>query len=137
MDSYRNIFFKDSGFNSICRYVSGLILSPNKTLQGIHSFQSYLHDSTSRRSMHEAVFESNWDDEELMLKYRQNLRNEYSKGKGLSVVSLDWTFNHHEYGKQIYGVKKQFDYVNGRYSYCQTIPTATASNSERLDCIDI
>ncbi len=137
LSSYRDIFCKDAGFESIGRYITGLILSPNKTLQGIHGFQCYSGCSVSRRSMHEAVFETNWDDEKLMVRHRQNLSLKYSSGKGKSAISLDWTFGHHESGKHIFGVKKQWDYVNNRYSFCQTIPTATISNNTSFDPIDI
>ena len=33
---YREVFCRAEGFEHISRYVTGLILSPNKTLQGIH-----------------------------------------------------------------------------------------------------
>ena len=36
MAKYRDVFCRDEGFAHVCRYVTGLILSPNKTLQGIY-----------------------------------------------------------------------------------------------------
>jgi hypothetical protein len=33
MSNYRNVFCKDEGFEHVSRYVTGLIVSPNKTLQ--------------------------------------------------------------------------------------------------------
>ncbi len=38
---YREIFFKEQGFDSISRYITGLIVSPNKTLQGIFDLQVF------------------------------------------------------------------------------------------------
>jgi hypothetical protein len=35
MESFRKIFRRVEGFEHICRFITGLILSPNKTLQGI------------------------------------------------------------------------------------------------------
>jgi len=35
MKNYRNVFCRDEGFEHVSRYVTGLIISPNKTLQGI------------------------------------------------------------------------------------------------------
>lgn len=32
MEKYREVFFRKEGFEHIKRYVSGLIISPNKTL---------------------------------------------------------------------------------------------------------
>ena len=68
---YRPLFCREAGFEHIGRYVTGLILSPNKTLQGIYALQVW-EDSTppSRRAMHEAIFETGWDAEALMPHHR-------------------------------------------------------------------
>src|ERR671931_1215710 len=39
MESFRKIFCRAEGFEHICRFITGLILSPNKTLQGIYDLQ--------------------------------------------------------------------------------------------------
>lgn len=39
MKKYREVFSRDEGFDHISRYVSGLALSENKTLQGIYAQQ--------------------------------------------------------------------------------------------------
>lgn len=39
LSSYRDVFYREAGFNHISRYISGLLLSPNKTLQGIYAQQ--------------------------------------------------------------------------------------------------
>ena len=45
-------------------YVTGLILSPHKTLQGIYALQvESKGGKASRRAMHAAVFEAGWDAE--------------------------------------------------------------------------
>jgi hypothetical protein len=50
MKEYREVFCRDEGFEHISRYVSGLILSPNKTLQGIHAQQAWPEgEEVSRR----------------------------------------------------------------------------------------
>src|SRR5918911_1417100 len=61
MESFRKIFCRAEGFEHICRFITGLILSPNKTLQGIYDLQVWEGEAPSRRAMHEAVFESGWD----------------------------------------------------------------------------
>ena len=134
---YRNLFCRKEGFESICRFVTGLLLSPNKTLQGIHACQVFSENPKSRRSMHESVFESGWSSEELMSRHRNHLSSHYSQAKGKSVISLDWTFGHHDWGKKIHGVKWQWDYVKGRYCLCQSLATATISNPSRFDPIDL
>ena len=59
MRAYRDVFCRDAGFEHVSRYISGLLLSDNKTLQGIHAQQVYPEGkAVSRRTMHEAVFES-------------------------------------------------------------------------------
>src|ERR671918_1601359 len=61
MESFRKIFCRAEGFEPICRFITGLILSSNKTLQGIYDLQVWEGEAPSRRAMHEAVFESGWD----------------------------------------------------------------------------
>jgi hypothetical protein len=68
---YREVFCRAEGFEHISRYVTGLILSPNKTLQGIYDMQVWEPGAPhSRRAMHEAVFEAGWDAEALMPRHR-------------------------------------------------------------------
>ena len=35
--AYREVFCRDNGFEHVSRYVQGLLLSANKTLQGIYA----------------------------------------------------------------------------------------------------
>ena len=35
LQSYRKVFCKQAGWQHIDRYINGLLMSPNKTLQGI------------------------------------------------------------------------------------------------------
>ncbi|MGD1859065.1 MAG: hypothetical protein ACFB0E_03730 [Leptolyngbyaceae cyanobacterium] len=53
------------------------------------------------------------------------------------VMSLDWTHGHHERGAHIFGIKRQYDYVNGRMSQYHTILTAVIANRQRLDGIAV
>jgi hypothetical protein len=39
MQNYRDVFCREAGFVHVSRYVSGLILSPKKTLQGMYAQQ--------------------------------------------------------------------------------------------------
>ena len=56
LSSDREVFCRAEGFEHISRYVSGLILSENKTLQGIYAQQVYPQtEGASRRAMHSAV----------------------------------------------------------------------------------
>ena len=88
---YRTLFCRDAGFEHVSRYITGLILSPNKTLQGIHALQVWeAAPGPSRRAMHEAVFEAGWAAETLMPHHRRVIAPEH-RGRGREVLSLDWT----------------------------------------------
>src|SRR5690349_21858315 len=133
MKAYREVFCRDEGFEHVSRYVSGLILSPNKTLQGIHAQQVWPEgEEVSRRAMHAAVFEAGWSEDELMETHRQVVAADH-RGRGREVISVDWTQAHHERGPQIYGVKEVYDYVMRRNSLLQTVVTAVAANRELVD----
>ena len=138
MSGYRDLFARQAGFEHVSRYISGLLLSENKTLQGIHHqyVSTQEHVLPGRRAMHAGVFESPWQWEELMSRQRQQVSEHYSS-KERMVISLDWTLGHHERGKQIFGVKRQYDYVDGCMSCYQTILTAVVANRERQDGVGV
>ena len=55
LERHREVFFREEGFAHVSRYITGLVLSPNKTLQGIYNAQAWGGEKPSRRAMHEAV----------------------------------------------------------------------------------
>lgn len=137
LEQYRELFQRKKGFEIVSRFITGLILSSNKTLQGIHSQQFWSEEKgIKRRGMHHAVFEAGWDSESMMPKHREIIASEH-RNKGEEVISLDWTLSHHEKGEKIYGVKKLYDYVEGKMSRYQTIVTATIANREIIDGIEL
>jgi hypothetical protein len=133
MAAYRSVFCRDAGFEHVSRYVSGLLLSANKTLQGIYSQWVFPSGAAvSRRAMHEAVFESGWDRADLMVQHRATV-SQQQQGQGPQVISIDWSFAHHERSEQIYGVKRSYDYVEKWMSRYQTVMTAAVANRRRVD----
>src|SRR5919199_1634699 len=136
MAPYRDLFCRDEGFTHISRYITGLILSPNKTLQGIYDLQVWDAESPSRRAMHAAVFEAQWDAEALMARHRAVVAQEHG-GPGREVISLDWTLAHHEWGPKICGVTKSYDYVERRMARFQTVVTAVVANRALVDGIEV
>ena len=137
LEQYRELFRRKKGFEIVSRFITGLILSPNKTLENIHSQQFWSEEKgVKRRAMHHAVFEAGWDSEKIMPKHREIVASEH-KGRGEEVISLDWTLTHHEQGEKIYGVKKLYDYVEGKMSRYQTVVTATVANREIIDGIEL
>jgi hypothetical protein len=115
--------------------VAGLVVSPNKTAQGIYDWQVYPGEKPSRRAMHEAIFEAGWDDDELMVQHRARVARDH-QGRGREVISLDWTQAHHERGSEIYAVTKAYDYVEHRMARFQTVVTAVVSNRELIDGLE-
>jgi hypothetical protein len=136
MEKYRDVFCKDEGFDHVSRYVTGLIISPNKTLQGIYDLQVWKGKKPSRRSMHGSVFEYGWDSEDLIEQHHKIISPSH-RGHGREVISLDWTFSHHDRGPEIYGNSKGYDYVEGRSSRFQTVVTAVISNDKLIDGLDV
>jgi hypothetical protein len=133
---YRKLFGRAEGFEHVSRYVTGLILSGNKTLQGIYDSQVWEGDKPSRRAMHEAVFEAGWDAEGLLPRHRAVIAREH-QGPGREVICLDWTLVHHERGPAIYGVTKSYDYVARRMGRFQTVVTAVVANRDVIDGIEL
>jgi len=136
MANYRDVFCRDEGFDHVSRYVTGLIISPNKTLQGIYDLQVWDGKKPSRRSMHGSVFETGWGSDRLIQEHRAVVAPDH-RGRGREVISLDWTFSHHDRGKEIYGNKRSYDYVEGRSSQFQTVVTAVVSNHTLIDGLDV
>jgi hypothetical protein len=108
----REVFCRAEGVEWVSRDVTGLLVSPKKTGQGIYDLQVFpdRDQPPSRRARHEAVFEAGWDCERLAQEHRQVLAPDY-RGGGRVVVSRDWMYAHHERGFKIYGVKKGSDDV--------------------------
>jgi hypothetical protein len=133
LEPYRDLFCRDAGFEHVSRYVTGLLLSPNKTLQGIYAQQVWPEAAgVSRRAMHAAVFEAGWDSEEWLPRHRAVIAGEH-RGRGLEVIDLDWTDVHHDRGPEIYATKRAYEHVEGRMSTYQTLVTAVVANADRVD----
>ena len=138
LQQYRSVFCRNSGFAQVSRYLTGLLLNPNKTLQGIHAQWVWPEgERVGRRAMHASVFESaGWDCETLMQRRRQVMAPAH-RGRSKAVLSLDWTFAHHPYSEKIYGAKAAYDYVNRCWSRYQTVVTAAIANPHRVDGVAV
>src|SRR5262245_8889258 len=118
------------------RYMRGLLVSPNKTLQGIYATQVGEGNKPGDRSMQEAVFAAGWEAENLLPRHRRLIAPEH-RHRGREVISLDWTLVHHERGPHIYGVTKSYDYVERRMARFQTTITAVVANRQLIDGIGV
>jgi len=133
---FRDLFCRQEGFEHISRYVTGLILSPNNTWQGIYDLQVWERHTPSRRAMHAAVFEAGWDSPAFMQRHRAQVAHDH-RGRGREVISLDWTWAHHERGPHIFGVDQAYDYVQKRTARFQTVVTAVISNRRMIDGLEV
>jgi hypothetical protein len=136
MRPYRDLFRRSEGFEYVSRYVTGLLVSPNKTLQGRYANQVWEENRPGYRAMHEAVFEAGWNADELLPRHRRLIASEH-QNRGREVISLDWTLVHHERGPHIYGVTKSYDYVERRMAQFQTTVTAVVANRHLIDGVDV
>jgi len=136
MKSVREIFCRAEGLEHVGRFITGLILSPNKTLHGIYDAPVWEGEAPSRRAMHEGVFESGWDWAALIQPHRTEVAQAY-RGRGRQVIALDGTLAHHERGPKIYAVTKGYDYVERRTTLFQAVVTAVVSNSEWIDGLEV
>jgi hypothetical protein len=108
MESFRKLFCRAEGFEHVCRFITGLVLSPHKTLQGIYDLQLWEGEAPSRRAMHEAVFESGWDSAAFLKPPRTEGAQPYL-GRGRQVISLDWRLSPHERGPTLYALTRSYD----------------------------
>jgi hypothetical protein len=99
-ESFRKLFGRTEGFEPVCRFIPGLILSPNKPLPGSYDSQVGEGKAPSRRAMHEAVFESGWEVGAFLQQPRAEVARAY-RGPGRQVISRDWTLAHPERGPKI------------------------------------
>jgi hypothetical protein len=137
MAHYRPLFCREAGLEHVSRYLTGLILSPNQTLQGMYDLQVWGEDiKPSRRAMHEAVFEAGWDADALLPLHRQVVAPAH-RGRGREVLSLDWTYAHHDRGPTIWGVQAAWDHVEKRPARYQTVVTAVLANRELIDGVEV
>ena len=78
---YRKLFGRAEGFEHVSRSITGLLLSANKTRQGIYDDQVWEGDKPSRRALHEAVFAAGWDADSLLPRHRAVIAPEH-QGRG-------------------------------------------------------
>lgn len=68
----KGVFPRPSEYRHVSHYLTGLLLSPNKTRQGIHSQFVFEDEAASRRRvMQEAVMAGQWTPENMMSQHRQ------------------------------------------------------------------
>jgi hypothetical protein len=129
---YRKLFCREEGFEHVSRYVTGLVLSPTKALQGMYDLQVWDGEAPSRRVRHAAVFEAGWAAGRLLPPHRATVAPD-PRGRGREGISLEWTLGHQERGPKISGTTKSFDDGEWRPSRFQPLVTAGMATRQLID----
>lgn len=111
--------FSPEAFQQFQRYISGLILSENKTVDGINRI--FVVDTRNQSSLNRMLQDSPFSVEEVQsarLKLLWSLPDTRLKPKG--VLSLDDTLLIH-YGQQFEKIAKLFDHVSGAYVWAHNL----------------
>lgn len=102
-----DLLCREAGFDHVSRDITGLILSPKTTLQGIYALQGWpTEQAPARRAMPEAVCAAGWDAEQLMPYHRAVVAPAH-RGRGRAVLRLDWPYAHHERSPNIGGCNRR------------------------------
>ncbi len=124
---FKNIFTAEA-FIEFKRYISGLILSENKTVDGINRIM--VVESRNQSSLNRLLTESQYSLENLneaRLRLMASLPGTQMKPKG--VFSLDDTLLSH-YGEKFEQIAKLWDHVSGRYIWAHDLVTLHYSDDE-------
>ena len=132
MAPYRALLGREAGFDPVRRYVTGLLLSPPKTLPGSYALPvGATEPAPSRRAMPAAVCQAAWDAESLLACQRAVLAPA-SRGRGRAGLSLAWPSGHPERSSQRGGVKPAWAPVEQRMGPYQPVVPAVSATRERL-----
>jgi hypothetical protein len=110
------------------RYISGLIVSENKTVDGINRL--FIHESRNQSSLNRLLSESSYSLEALnraRLDLLASLPGTQMKPKG--VFSVDDTLLSH-YGQDFEQIAKLWDHVSGSYVWAHDLVTIHYSDDE-------
>jgi hypothetical protein len=86
--------------------------------------------------MPEAGFEAGWAAAALMPRHRAVVAGAH-RSRGREVLSLDWTYAHHERGRKMWAVHQAWDHVEPRLASSQTVVTAVVATRGRLEGIEV
>ena len=114
--------------------MTGVLVSPNKTAQGIYAAQVGEANTPGYRARHEAGFEAGGDAEEVLRRHRELIAPEQRR-RGREGMSLEWTLVHQERGPHIEGTTKSYDYGEKRMGRFQTVGTGGSAHRQLMDGI--
>jgi len=123
-----NSVFSDDAFIQFKRYISGLIVSENKTVEGINRL--FVHESRNQSSLNRLLTESPFSLEELnqcRLQVMNSLPGTTLKAKG--VLSFDDTLLPH-YGRHFDEIAVLYDHTQDRWVWAHNLVTLHYSDDQ-------
>ena len=120
--------FSEAAFVQFKRYISGLIVSENKTVEAINRLM--VHESRSQSSLNRLLTRSPFSVEKLN-EARLNLLDSVPgmQMKPRGVLSIDDTLLSH-YGRKFEQIAYLFDAAEGRYTWAHNLVTLHYSDEE-------
>ena len=120
--------FSAEAFIEFERYISGLIVSENKTVEGINRL--FVNESRNQSSLNRLLTQSPFSLEELNTARMNVLASQpETQLKWNGVLSLDDTLLIH-YGQEFEQIANLFDHVTGRYVWAHDLVTLHYSDNE-------
>lgn len=120
---YFKDLFSEKGYVHFCRFLSGLLVGDNKTIEGINRL--FVVDQRNQSSLNRFVNRSNFDRKELTLR-RVKLMQECeqtrlkSSREDCGVLCLDDSLMSH-YGKHFDNIYWFWDHVDKRYTFAHNL----------------
>lgn len=121
-------FFTDAGVRHCQDYLTGLIVSPTVTVNGMTRF---LVNGSDQSNLNRFLTHAEWD-ERAVNEERIRLLQDHpeTRWKKRGAVSIDDTLLHKD-GLHIYGVSKHYDSGEGRYVQAQQLVTTHYADGTR------
>lgn len=125
---YENVF-SDEALVQFKRYISGLLISENKTIDGINRL--FVNEARNQSSLNRLLTEYSWSKGELneaRLEMLASVPSTKVKKKS-GVLSLDDSLLSH-YGKKFEKIAKLWDHVENRYVWAHNLVTLHYSDEQ-------
>jgi hypothetical protein len=124
---YANVFSAEA-YIEFKRYISGLIVSENKTVEGIN--RTCVVESRNQSSLNRLLTESPFSLEDLnRVRLEMLARLPGSRRKRQGVLGIDDTLLSH-YGQKFEQISKLYDHVSGTYVWAHNLVTVHYSDDE-------
>lgn len=124
--------FNRPQLRNFATYVTGLMVSPNRTVSYMNSL-FFAHRDQS--ALNHFITDSEWDDEELDKKRYEVILEGLSREEGVGVLSIDDTLNH-KTGKHMDLAGTFFDHTEGTYTLAHDLVTSHVTRGRKSVPLD-